>query len=304
MFTKEEATCLLEERWGLQNVRQRLQQDRHGLLDDIVVTVQAKVPFQNLTLMATPPAQRRRPMEEDIKRDCLSGYGGLCYTLNVFTFNLLKALCYDAALCHATCTSTVGFPDNHVFVLVQNLRNRGDRYLVEAGVGFPTYRAVPLDFTDESPTYVDSFLEYKYIKHENLLLRMHRRGDTAPRPHPPRPDIDFYIGEWRRFYFSDMKPHLSVSEFDECFDTVYTNPKASNFHNAPRALMFPDKLACILSSNRMTLEKDDGEVVRQVFPDDEDDDVIVRRYQDHFPQISGDIVLRAYQEWRRVKSGC
>ena len=251
--------------------------------------------------MSVPVSQRRRPTLAEIKSCCTGGVGGLCYTLNIFTFSLLTALGYDCALCHATCTSTVKKEDNHIFVVVRNLDRDGDSYLVETGLGFPTFRAVSLDFEFESPVFVDSFLEYKYIKHGGLLLRMHSKGDTAPRPDPPRPDVDFYMGEWRWFYYSDLKCYRSVDEFDACFDAVYTDPTATNFHTSPRALCFPHQGTCLISLSRYVNSKD-GCDVRVEVSDEVNMDEVVSRYKRHFPQIGEDMVRQAYAEWKRVSS--
>lgn len=299
MFTQREAVTLLEDHWGVQNVEKRLKDDRHSLLDDIVTSVQAKVPFQNLSLMAVPTSERKRPTRCEIKRDCISGLGGICYTVNNFTFNLLKALTYDVALCNATCTAKIKTENNHIFVLVRNLDRPGDSFLVETGLGFPTFKAINLDFDKESPVFEDSFLEYQYIKYDNLLLRMHRKGDTAPRPNPPRPEVDFYQGEWRRFYYSDLKPVTNVEEFDKYFDEIYTNTAATSFHKFPRVTWFPHKRACILSAGRLTLEQDGGEMVVQTY--DDDDDSVLHHHRQHFPQISAEVVLGAYREWRRLR---
>ena len=81
----------------------------------------------------------------------------------------------------------------------------GDRYLFEAGLGLPTFRPINLDFEAESPVFVDSFLEYKYVKHEGKIFRMHRSGCPIIKSGRKHPLVDFYIEDWRRFYIADLE---------------------------------------------------------------------------------------------------
>ena len=154
-----------------------------------------------------------------MKADVISGAGGLCYNLNVTTFYLLKALGFDVVLVHGTCTSTVIFPNNHILIHVRNVEKTGDTFLLETAVGFPTFRAISLDFERESPIYRDSFLEYKYMKHEGKLLRMQRHGDRFPRNNLPE-GVVFIVDGWRRMYFSEMSGTTNIEEFYSDFDAV------------------------------------------------------------------------------------
>jgi hypothetical protein len=92
MFTKEEAVSLLEKSWGLTNVVERFQNgaERRKLLDEIVTTVQMKVPFQGITFLAAPQEQRKRPNIETIKSECVAGdcFGITLFFPFNFTFSL------------------------------------------------------------------------------------------------------------------------------------------------------------------------------------------------------------------------
>ena len=80
---------------------------------------------------------------------------GLCTSLNYFLYELLRAVGFNASLV----AGTVGeAPDiNHALVVVRDLVDAGDVYLADIATGCPTYRAVSLDFSQESPVYHDSF---------------------------------------------------------------------------------------------------------------------------------------------------
>lgn len=78
---------------------------------------------------------------------------GMCIALNGFFRAVLMALGYD-------CYITAGrMWDNdiksHAIIIVQNLRQTNDVFLVDVGLGYPTLNAVALDFELESPTVVE-----------------------------------------------------------------------------------------------------------------------------------------------------
>lgn len=298
MFTKEGAVSFLQTAWGVKRVEDRLLNDRKALLEEIATLIQVKVPFQSVTFMAIPPAERKRPSVTTIKEECMAGVGGLCYNLNVFTWGLLKGLGFSAQLCPATCTSTISSPDNHVFILISDLEKKGDLHLVECGSGFPTFRVISLNFEEESPVYVDSFLEYKYIRHDGQFLRMHGEGDRIKRNDPPIDGLDFFLGKWRRFYFFTLRPQESLSYFDAEFDKVFTVPLSTPFDHSPRALCFPDQRAVILVNNRQMVEGEGGQLETTVL---EGDDQIVDSYRHYFPVLGDDTVRRALQQWHSMQ---
>lgn len=293
MFSQQEAVTFLESKWGAQQVEERLVTDRKNLLDEVVILIQINLPFQSITLMSVPPNERRRPSVDTIKSECLDGIGGLCYNLNVFAWGILKALGFSVRLCPATVTSTVTHPDNHVIILVNDLEQKGDLHLVECGIGSPTFRAVSLNFEEESPIFVDSFLEYKYIRHEGRYLRMQGKGDPMKRNDPPKEGLDFIVGRWRRFYSFTLRPTDLLSDFDTAFDRVFTFPRATPFDHSPRALCFPSKQAVVLVNNRLMVEQD-GELQTTVLDGDE---AIVAKYRQYFPLLKEEAVRKAIQQW-------
>ena len=299
MFTRQEAVTFLQQSWGIERVEERVDgSSRKDLLEEVLTTVQSKIPFQSITLMSVPPAERVRPSMETIKNECMQGIGGLCYNLNVFTWGLLQGLGYSVHLCPATCTSTVTSPNNHVIVLVDDLEKKGDLHLVECGLGFPTFRAVSLNFEEESPVYVDSFLEYKYIRRDGKFLRMHGDGDMIKRNDPPIEGLDFIVDKWRRFYFFSVQPTDSLSDFDEVFDKVFTMPKTTPFDHSPRALCFSGKKTTVLVNNRLMLEQEDRQLQTTVL---QNDDEIVESYRHYFPQLKTELVRRALDQWHSLQ---
>ncbi|CAB4026527.1 arylamine N-acetyltransferase 1-like [Paramuricea clavata] len=291
MFTREEAVEFLQNSWKIKNVVERMKTDRKNLADEIVTHILEKVPFQSISLVAAKPEDRNRPSFEDIKAMCTAGVGGLCYEMNIFTWGLLRGVGFDARMAGSTVTSAVTSPNNHTIVLISGVEQDGDVYLADCGTGFPIFRTVSLDFTEESPIFKDGFLEYKYVRHEGKILRMHGKGDMVKRNNPPVEGLDFFIGRWRRFY--SFVPKIKPSELlskEHFKSSIYLTP----FTSSPRALWFPGKRAVVIANNKLIIEKETGEMVTTVLKSDEE---ILKAYQDHFPQLKQDTIRLALAEW-------
>jgi hypothetical protein len=208
---------------------------------------------------------------------------------------VLTALGFNAFLGRSTVTSTVTCTENHAIILISGLEKEGDLYLADCGTGFPIFRVVSLDFDKESPVFNDGFLEYKYVKHEGNILRMHGKGDMIKPNNPPIEGLDFFMGRWRRFYFlpAVQKPTEVISE-EHYKSTIYLTP----FTSSPRALWFPNKRAVVIANNKLIVENKAGELVPTLLKSDEE---ILKAYQDHFPQLKQDLVERALAEWHRLR---
>ena len=58
-------------------------EDKLELLSRIVSRFMMKIPFQNLTFMATPKDKREIPTADECIKCVLEGYGGVCFALNL-----------------------------------------------------------------------------------------------------------------------------------------------------------------------------------------------------------------------------
>ncbi|KAH9502778.1 hypothetical protein Btru_069763 [Bulinus truncatus] len=298
LFTKEEAFDFLKNILDVKEAEMRLSTDRKGLLDNIVTNMQTRLLFNNMRLLSDPPESRHRPTFEEIKLDLKNGIGGLCYNLNVAAYYLIKAIGYDAVLAHGTCTSSTRFEDNHVFVYINNVEKSKDKFLLEAGFGFPTFRVINLDFDKESPIYIDSFIEYKYIKHEGLIMRMHRKGELVKGSVNTPDGVNFFLDGWRRFYFADPERYTNdIEEFFAPFDKVFQNPSASPFHMSFRVVGFPSRKAVMVVNDKTLIENDQGELVATVI--EGGDEGIIQTVQKHFPAIPEELSRNALKNWRK-----
>ncbi|XP_067661680.1 uncharacterized protein [Haliotis asinina] len=293
MLDENEAFAFIEKKLDVSNPRSKLSASKLDFLNLLIFRMQHTFPFQSVSLIAEDKDKRHRPCLSEIGESVSSGVGGLCYTLNVFMFFLLRGLGYKVFLNHCTVTSSVTYPDNHVVVIVKDVEQTGDIYLCETGVGHPTFQAICLNFDKESPTYNDSYLEYRYIKHDGKVMRMHGDGDFRRQSGLP---FDFYVGKFRRFYELKLEPSDKLSAFDAQFDTVYTNKEATLFHVSLRALIFKDKRATVMVNSRLMLENDHRQFDITSL---ETDDSLREAYSTHFPALPSDIVAAAIANWRK-----
>ena len=297
MFTYSEALQLLQNSWEITNVEDRLKNNRKSLVDEIIQIVHEKVPFQSITILSSSDRNTKPLLNNEIKKRCVSGVGGLCYDLATFAWSLFRALGFTVQMLSATVTSTLTAPNNHAIVCIFGLENESDVHLVDCGSGFATLRSISLNFSDESPVFKDSFLEYKFTRRNGKILRMHGKGDSFKRNSPPVEGLDFIQGHWRRFIFFDpgQKLHDPYKPAEDAYRKVVEG--LTPFTSSPRAVWFPKKRAVAIVNNKLMIENEAGELVTTVLTSDEE---ILKAYQVHFPQLKQDDVRLALAEWHRV----
>ena len=296
MFTKSEAIEFLQNEWKMKDVKQQLQNDREDFLNKLIVTIHEKVPFQMLflrNLAQVPPNVRKAPSVDEIERACMSGNGGNCSFINTFTSCLFNSLGYTTFLCRAMVTSHIF--NLHVIIIVKDLVNAGDIHVVDCGLGLPSFRAISLNFNEESPVYQDSFLEYKFVKHGGKVLRMHGDGDVVvPKKHPTK-GLDFISGKWRRFYeftVETLQCNGSLEELGPFFLFKYL-PMFS-----PRAAIFPGGKAILLDGNVLSLEQD-AKTLKKIILNSREE--IFQAFKTYFPTVDEDLVQEAYATWQISK---
>ncbi len=273
MLSQEEAVCFTSEVLDIEKPIERKRADALTFLNELIVRFQQVIPFQSLSLIAESPHLRRRPTLEEIKRDVMCRRGGLCYVLNTFMKFLLQALGYDVYFV----ASCVILPvENHIITVVCNLKCNGDRYLVDVGVGYPTFEAIALDFENESAVYKHSFLEYKFVKEEGKINRWHH-SKTDKRPVKPE-DV---VGNWKRIVKIDMTPQ-DFELFHVRMDEVYTNPAVTPFHTSVRALIYAVQKAVCIKDMSLLMENDEHSLCEVKLADEKELLQAVRKY---FPQL-------------------
>ena len=152
--------------------------------------------------------------------------------MNVFFKYLLDALGYHTDFL----SSDIQHPSNHIIIVVNSLKTRGDQFLVDVGLAYPTFLPLPLDFEKESPVYSDSFVVYKYVRKEDKLIRYHAKSAVSAR------EKGLVVGDddWAVVYMiHDLSPK-DLSFFDVPMDAIFTDIESnlSPFHLSIRAIAF------------------------------------------------------------------
>lgn len=147
----------------------------------------------------------------------MSKKGGRCYTLNTFNKFLLEALGYDSYFVG----SDIFKPNNHLVVVVENLKTPGDKYIVDVGIGVPNFEPISLNFEESSPVYSQSFSQFKYVRKDGKLTRYHKKNSAPLAP----PNMAAGEVEWRPFYVivDDQLPRKEHSYFDDIMEEIYTD---------------------------------------------------------------------------------
>ncbi|XP_013792254.1 uncharacterized protein LOC106476130 [Limulus polyphemus] len=214
--------------------------------------------------------------------------GGTCYILNVFVKYLLQALGFDVY--HAA--SAFGFPNNHITTIVRNLSSDGAKHLVDFN-GFPLFKAIPLDFKEESPVYSMSFLTFKFVREGNLIIRVHKTLE----PHYPK-NLRESEG-WAHYFTTDPEPR-DFSYFEEDMTKVYTVPGV----NSPLLenlmfLSFPGLQLCGIKNKFELSEGDNHKINYKQFSSKSE---MVQSIINKHPQFPEDKIVSAIDRIHLIRS--
>ena len=279
----------------MDDVQLQVKTDKEMFLNRLIQTMYERVPFQLLNAFRdwslTLNNQKRKVYTvKEINEMCMSGFGGNCGVLNSFAWQILRVLGYSAHLCESLIPNTV--TSAHLTVIVKDLVNPGDIHLVDCGLGQPMFKAISLNFYEESPIFHESFLEYKYIKHDGKILRMHGDGDLGKRNDPPIEGFDFILGKWRRFYEFSLEDfeRKTWERYGDYFD-VRCGPQDVE----PRAAIYPEGKAVIIGGNNLYIEQQDTSLEKSKL---RSDDEVIKTYREYFPSVHENLVALAYSTWR------
>jgi len=182
--------------------------------------------FQNVSMSAVPPKQRRVADEHDIINAGLSGLGGNCLTQNGFLDMLLKTIGLKSYLISGYLHGPRNLPDNHVMCVVEITEE--EKYLFDLGVGLPFVEPVPLHKLPY--TQIAGGYRYRYVKgsadnDKVLYYRMQLDGALFGG------EFDDLSTEYVRYEFT-LEPR--PLRFFQCiFSLIYNNVERSTFLQCP-----------------------------------------------------------------------
>ena len=294
MLSKEESLAYITNVLGIKQPEEEMKTNRLEFLNKIIRSFFAAMPYQNVTLMSKPLTERHVPSIAEIKQPLLRGTGGLCTSLNISCFMLLRSIGFDVYMnISRVFLWDLKIQENHIIVLARNVQKDKDMYLIDVGAAHPTFQAISLDFKDESPIYHDSYSLYKFIRKDgDIILRVHDRSILFLSSEVPKSE------EFMLFYDFKYSPTTNIDQLIEHVSVVYTDPDIiPPFHKSVRAIIFKNKRLVLISNSKRVLEADDGNINIEILVDDE---AIVATYKEHFPELEEACVRKALQNWRNL----
>ena len=215
---------------------------------------------------------------------------------------MLKALQYDS---HALIAS-VGDLENHVMVLVRDLEAPGDAFIVEVGVGYPSFHLTQIkhaseDFLDCTQQVIESFVMYKYKKvscadttvtFERLHLLTSLNQDALGRPYSKIRDQN-----WGVMLTFQVEPVSLAYVYSRLNKHVYSNPD-DKFNHIALAYKYPASRAVMLRNTVLVLEDEDGKLGSRKAKDESEIRHFVLQY---FPEIHSSIVDAALEFWKSLR---
>ena len=290
-LSRDAAISFVQGKLDIQNATTLFESNKRSLLDTIIDKWMQTIPFQSIKQLATDIPKRAVPSEEEAVTDVLSGIGGLCYTHGIAIHHVLSALGYDTY----PAISAVGDDvKDHVAVFVKNVESQGDLFLVDTGVGFPTFRAIQVKtssgFIEETERVTESFCTYKYVKRGDTYLRYNLASKEKTEGGFKYVTIGNEL--WCEFYTVWIEP-VGV---DMIQDFLHKNIYAkldNQFNRTICVNKYPGNNYIGFKQN--TLLYDEGGKLQSTIKEDPGE--LRRSIEERFPELPLDMLEKAFRFW-------
>ncbi|XP_042864420.1 uncharacterized protein LOC122248470 isoform X3 [Penaeus japonicus] len=177
LLSREQALSFLD-KVGITDGEETLRKDPRRFLSDLLKAYQEHVPFQCVSLLAQSSEERHVPTLEEIVEAGLSLEGGLCFTLNTFFCLLLRALGFKVDVLDGSFSLSC-HPHTHEVLLLRDLSEPGDNYIIDVGGGCPFLELIPVK--DLPVTRYEAGFEYRYQYLGGMVARLHRIREDSER---------------------------------------------------------------------------------------------------------------------------
>lgn len=202
-----------------------------NFLNVIVLKVAKYIPWQNITMVSN--GLNTFPSLEDVKRNMLSGYGGICLDINRFMFYFLKEIGFKVQ--YVLCGRN-NVDKRHVSIVVTI---KSELYFVDFGDAQPYYEVIGLD---DNRIIKRDFIEYKIIKLDdeyNLYIRKNNK--------------------WKIQYVFDLYSYEEV-DFLPIINKYYSDVFYGPFWKAVHFAYYPNKKLRAIKGTTVLFEKEDGRI--------------------------------------------
>ena len=263
--------------------------NRLHFLTSLCSAYDCHIPIQNLTTTCVPFPERKLPTLQDNIEAVFAQLGGRCWTLNTVMYVLLKELGYDTRPIIGSAYEDGRY--NHIMILVENVDQKGDVYLVDPGFGGTAHCPVPLNFDVASPIYKAGHQTTQWIKRDNMYIRQDLLDPVI------NGKIQTTEGPWGNICYFTLEEH-SLEWIGRSLDKwCYAKPEFA--FNVTRRITGTNKdlkkFVAILN-DKLLIEDENGKLRKSVLETDKDIIAAVKKY---FPMFPSDIVRQAYKIWHQ-----
>ncbi len=300
MLSEEEAYKFLKETLEIQsdvplngaNGDERLQ-----FLDQVTWQFQHQIPWQNLVLLSNSDEKRSLPSMAAVVGNMQSKIGGLCYGMNLFMCELMKALGFDAYIGLAAVSPAVDVA-NHYVVFIRDVVNKHDLYLIDVGFGYPTFKACCMNFDKETEVYQHSFCKFKFARRGDTFYRLKyvsKPQKSATESAVTSPFNEVYEDGWVIFYRFRTDEIPLAKENIAGLEKIYVDSD-SHFLKCLRVSGFVDGKALVFKDNLLLVENSQQKLEATKISDD-DLPKLIRQY---YPQLEEKLVHKAVRNYQKA----
>ena len=285
----------LSERLEIPDIEKLASGHQIPLLTAIIRQWMRTLPFHTVKQVAMT-SLRRAPTEEEAVADVMSGAGGLCGTHGVALYHVLQALDMN---CHMVIGMVGGACEEHVCVLVHDVQDKGDAFLVDTGCGYPAFAPIQIKtaqgYIESIGPISQSFCTYKLIKQGNTYERHQLTRQKKDKVDRAYPDVDEH--GYARFCTIQLEP----KSYEYIYEQLTRNIYSQNDYKFNRELVlckYPNDRLVGLRDTTARLEHEPGVITERQLASDDD---INQFLQQHFPELPPEMVKEAVKNQRTNK---
>jgi len=212
-------------------VDKNLRNNSLDFLNHIIESVAKYIPWHNISMIDN--GLGKIPTFEDIKKNMLSGIGGICLDINRFMFYLLTEIGYDVQ--YILC----GRPNaekRHIAIISYFNNNP---YFIDFGDAQPYYEA--LDIHDKK-IIVRGSIEYQFQHKKNEYQLLIKKSN-----------------EWNVSYIFNCQKYNEI-DFTSFIQKYYTDINYGPFWKAVHFAYYPNKKLRAIKGTTILIEKENGEI--------------------------------------------
>ena len=285
-FTYEDGLSFVSNVLGIQELEKRFNENKLTVLNEIIWSFHQQIPFNNITHISKPFQERRIPTLKESMEMVLSKQGGMCLTLNIIIFRVLRVLGYDISLAVGAVISEY----DHVFCIGKNLdEDMESLFIVDVGSAFPAFKAVKLVPNGDSEVLSTGSLALKYRHMENgEYYRLHRKVDKKS------DDVAWEV--WCRF---SLTLNLTLEGVQKIIGDVVYDDEDHNFNRVPFLVTFKGECMIAFKNGLLSIGNENGTVE---FFSNETDEEMIEELSKYFRYVKLVEFRKSFQRWREIGS--